>query len=51
MDMFTEDYNSVKSGFMESVRFRWQQGDRKGLMEEAFELKFREQAGVFQSGR
>lgn len=35
----------------ESMGFRRQQGDRKGLMEEAFELKFKERAGVFQAGR
>jgi hypothetical protein len=33
---------------MESLGFRWQQGDKEGLMEEkAFELKFKELADFF----
>lgn len=36
---------------LESIGLRWQQGDQKGLVEEAFEPKFRKREGVFQAGR
>ena len=36
---------------LESIGFRWQQRDQKGLVEEAFEPKFRERECVFQAGR
>lgn len=40
----------MKTAISESMGFRWQQGDKKGLIE-GFELKFKGAAVVFQAGR
>lgn len=47
MDMLTEDYNSVGKCLCGVFGIHLAAGDRKGLVEEASELKFNERAVFF----